>query len=84
MSQVILTRKDNSIGFIRLNRQEQKNTFTSEFANQLDQALWSFEEDDQVRVIVIEAAGEHFCTGIALDQFRIDRVISNIGSFCMG
>ena len=70
MSQVILTRKDNSIGFIRLNRPEQKNTFTSEFANQLDQALWSFEEDDQIRVIVIEAAGEHFCTGIALNQFR--------------
>ncbi len=70
MSQVILTRKDNSIGFIRLNRPEQKNTFTPEFANQLDQALWSFEEDDQIRVIVIEAAGEHFCTGIALNQFR--------------
>jgi enoyl-CoA hydratase/carnithine racemase len=67
---LILTRKANRIGFITLNRPEAMNTFTPEFADQLDQALWSMENDDDVRVIVINAAGKHFCTGISLDQFN--------------
>ncbi|MEA3362420.1 MAG: enoyl-CoA hydratase/isomerase family protein [Thermodesulfobacteriota bacterium] len=68
--ELILTRKENSIGFITLNRPEAMNTFTPEFAAQLDQALWTMENDDDVRVIVINAAGKHFCTGISLDQFN--------------
>ena len=66
----ILTRKENRIGFITLNRPEAMNTFTPEFADQLDQALWDMEKADDVRVIVINAAGQHFCTGISLDQFK--------------
>ncbi len=66
----ILTRKENQIGFITLNRPEAMNTFTPEFADQLDQALWDMEKADDVRVIVINAAGQHFCTGISLDQFK--------------
>ena len=66
----ILTRKENQIGFITLNRPEAMNTFTPEFADQLDQALWDMEKADDVRVIVINAAGKHFCTGISLDQFK--------------
>ncbi|MCK4502336.1 MAG: enoyl-CoA hydratase/isomerase family protein [Desulfuromonadales bacterium] len=67
---LILTRKDNRIGFITLNRPEAMNTFIPEFADQLNQALWDMENDDDVRVIVIDAAGKHFCTGISLDQFN--------------
>ncbi|MCW8858916.1 MAG: enoyl-CoA hydratase-related protein [Deltaproteobacteria bacterium] len=67
---LILTRKENQIGFITLNRPEAMNTFIPEFADQLDQALWAMEKDDDVRVIVINAAGKHFCTGISLDQFK--------------
>ena len=67
---LILTRKENRIGFVTLNRPEALNTFTPEFADQLDQALWSMEKDDEVRVIVVDAAGKHFCTGISLDQFN--------------
>ncbi len=68
--QLILTRKESQIGFITLNRPEAMNTFIPEFADQLDQALWNMEKDDEVRVIVINAAGKHFCTGISLDQFN--------------
>ena len=68
--ELILTRKENYIGFITLNRPEAMNTFIPEFADQLDQALWAMEDDDEVRVIVINAAGKHFCTGISLDQFN--------------
>jgi enoyl-CoA hydratase/carnithine racemase len=69
-AELILTRKENRIGFITLNRPEAKNTFVPAFADQLDQALWAMEKDAEVRVIVINAAGKHFCTGISLDQFR--------------
>jgi len=68
--QFILTRKENRIGFITLNRPEAKNTFVPEFASQLDQALHDMENDEDVMVVVVEAAGKHFCTGIALDQFH--------------
>ena len=67
---LILTRKEKRIGFITLNRPDQMNTFTPEFAKQLDAALWAMENDDEVRVVVINANGKHFCTGISLDQFN--------------
>ncbi len=66
----ILTRKEDRIGFITLNRPEQLNTFTPEFAKQLDAALWAMENDDDVKVVIINANGKHFCTGIQLDQFN--------------
>jgi enoyl-CoA hydratase/carnithine racemase len=67
---VILTRKENRIGFITLNRPEAMNTFTPEFADLLDQSLWDMENDDDVMVVVINAAGKHFCTGIDPGQFQ--------------
>lgn len=68
--QVILTRKQNRIGFITLNRPAALNTFTPEFADLLDQALWDMERDDEIMVVVINAAGKHFCTGIEPQQFH--------------
>lgn len=68
--QPILSQVENRIGFITLNRPTAMNTFTPQFADELDGALWAMERDEAVRVIVIRAAGKHFCTGISLDQFR--------------
>lgn len=67
---LILTRKENRIGFITLNRPDEMNTFTPDFAKQLDAALWVMENDDEVMVVVINANGKNFCTGISLDQFN--------------
>lgn len=67
---LILTRKENRIGFITLNRPEAMNTFTPEFAQQLDAALWAMENDPEVMVVIINANGKNFCTGISLDQFN--------------
>lgn len=67
---LILTRKENRIGFVTLNRPGNMNTFTPEFAAQLDDALWAMENDDDVKVVIINANGKHFCTGISLDQFK--------------
>ena len=67
----ILTRKIGRIGVITLNRPEARNTFTVPFAEQLDQALWAMDQDPEVLVVVINANGKHFSTGISLDQFHL-------------
>jgi len=70
---LILTRKAGRIGWITLNRPDAMNTFTIPFAQQLDAALWQLENDPEILVVIIEAAGKHFCTGISLDQFTTPR-----------
>lgn len=67
---LVLTRKQGSIGYITLNRPEAMNTFTIPFARQLDAALWDMEHDTEISVVILDAAGKNFCTGIALEQFN--------------
>jgi len=66
----ILIEKKDKIGFIILNRPEKRNTFNVPFAKELNGALWELEREDDIRVIVIKAAGKDFSTGIALDEFK--------------
>lgn len=68
--QSVLMEKNNGIGTITLNRTEQKNTFTLGFATLLNNYLKTLDEDDEVRVVVIKAAGKHFSTGIDLAEFK--------------
>lgn len=68
--QSVLMEKENGVGTITLNRPEQKNTFTQEFATLLNRYLKDLDEDDEVRVVVIKAAGKHFSTGIDLAEFK--------------
>ena len=69
MDNLILTSKQGRIGTITLNRPEAMNTFIIPFAQQLDAALWDMENDPEILVVMIEASGKNFCTGISLDQF---------------
>jgi enoyl-CoA hydratase/carnithine racemase len=66
---VLVDKKDN-IGIITLNRPQAMNTFNIPFARQLNDALWEMENDPAVRVVVIDANGKHFSTGISLDEFK--------------
>lgn len=66
---VIQTEKQGRIGTITLNRPDDMNTFTIPFAEQLDCALWEMENDAEILVVVINANGKNFSTGISLDQF---------------
>jgi enoyl-CoA hydratase/carnithine racemase len=68
-NELIRTRKEGRIGWVTLNRPDAMNTFTVPFAAQLDEALKKMEDDPEVLVVIVEAAGRNFCTGIALDQF---------------
>lgn len=66
----VLKSTKDSIGIITLNRPEQKNTFTVEFAELLNRYLKEMDEDDDIRCVVINANGKHFSTGISLDEFK--------------
>jgi len=66
----ISVEKENLIGWITLNRPEAKNTFTVLLARELNAALESLDDDADVRVVVIQAAGKHFSTGIDLAEFK--------------
>ncbi|MDN5318747.1 MAG: hypothetical protein PWP05_406 [Thermovirga sp.] len=60
---------EGGIGRVTLNRPESMNTFTLELAQELNDALWAMEEDERVKVVVLDAAGKHFSTGIDLKEF---------------
>jgi enoyl-CoA hydratase/carnithine racemase len=63
---VLLSKKDK-IGYVTLNRPENNNTFNIPLAIELNEALVELEKDDDVNVIVIDANGKNFCTGIEVD-----------------
>ena len=65
----IRTEKRDKVGIITLNRPEAKNTFTVSFARDLNDALIRFDEDPEVRAVIIRGEGEHFSFGIDLSQF---------------
>ena len=66
----VLVEKRDQIGFITLNRPQAMNTFNVPFARELNDALWEMERDPEVRVVVIDANGKNFSTGISLDEFK--------------
>jgi len=66
----VMVEKRDQIGFITLNRPQAMNTFNIPFARELNDALMEMEQDPEVRVVVIDANGQHFSTGIALDEFK--------------
>ena len=66
----IIVEKRDLVGWITLNRPEAKNTFTVPLARELNAALEALDDDAGVRVVVIQAAGKHFSTGIDLGEFR--------------
>ncbi|ADD69301.1 Enoyl-CoA hydratase/isomerase [Denitrovibrio acetiphilus DSM 12809] len=66
---VIRKSKREFTGYITLNRPEVYNTFTSEYAELLNSALIAFDADSSVRVVVINAEGKNFSTGIDLGEF---------------
>ena len=68
--ELILVDKQDMIGLITLNRPEEMNTFNVPFARDLNDALRNMDQDDDVRVVVIRAAGKYFSTGISISEFK--------------
>jgi enoyl-CoA hydratase len=61
--QVVLTERRGAIEFVRMNRPEYRNAQNSAMTYALDDAFMAAAADDEVKVIVLCGAGDHFSAG---------------------
>jgi enoyl-CoA hydratase/carnithine racemase len=64
----ILTKVEDGVATIWLNRPEHRNAFSTEMREELYGALADFEADDAVRTIVVTGAGRYFSAGADLSR----------------
>lgn len=64
----ILTKVEDGVATIWLNRPEHRNSFSREMTEELYAALAAFEADDSVRAIVVTGAGKYFSAGADLSR----------------
>jgi enoyl-CoA hydratase len=74
-AKVLLEVRDN-IGIITLNRPKQRNAQDLDLLKQLDAKWMEAAADDQVKVIVLKAAGPHFSAGHDITDQAMDQVTS--------
>ncbi len=60
---VVLYKTEGAIATITLNRPEKYNTLRAEVIHQLDAALREANNDNAIKVIILEGAGDSFCGG---------------------
>lgn len=69
-SPLLITRREDGIAVLTLNRPEKLNALNSEVRRLLMSALAELAEDDEVRVVVIHGAGERaFVAGADISEF---------------
>ena len=61
--QMIKFAKNEAIATITLNRPEKYNTLRLEMLHEMENALMDANQDDEMKVIVLEGAGDSFCGG---------------------
>lgn len=61
---------EGHVASVTLNRAEAMNTFSSQMAEELYDALKVFEAASDVRVILIKGAGRAFCAGIDVNELK--------------
>lgn len=66
--QTVGTSKSGYVGQITLSRPSSLNTFSTELARDLDDALLALDDDQDIRAIVVDGAGKAFSAGIDLSE----------------
>ncbi len=67
---VIVEITETHVGILTLNRPENMNTFSSQMAAELTQALLELDSDPEVRVILLRGAGRAFSVGIDVNELE--------------
>ena len=62
----VITEIRDRIGYIILNRPDKRNALNSEFVSELKISIKSFENNSEVRALILKSAGEVFCAGADL------------------
>jgi len=66
MSSTVLQERRGKIGILTMNRPEKLNTLNDDLLISLYNGVKEMEEDEELRVIVVRAAGRSFCAGFDL------------------
>jgi len=64
-----LSRDDNGVAHLRLNRPERMNTMTLAFFPEVRDTVRRLSDEGATRALVISSTGKHFCAGMSLDVF---------------
>ncbi len=68
MDNMITTQRDGHVFLIGLNRPEKRNALNMTMIRELSEAFTEFERDDELRVAMLFAHGDHFCGGLELAE----------------
>lgn len=69
----VLLEKKESIGYVILNRPEQRNALSIEVMNAICQIIQSIEKDRDIRVVIIKGNGKMFCAGHDIKEMTAAR-----------
>jgi len=68
--ETIIYRKDSGVGYLTLNRPKALNAYNIKMRDELYQVLGAIRDDEEVRAVIINGAGEKaFCAGADLTEF---------------
>jgi 2-(1,2-epoxy-1,2-dihydrophenyl)acetyl-CoA isomerase len=68
-SEYLLCRDHGAVRVLTLNRPAKKNSINLQLAGEITGALQEADQDDQVRVVVVDSTGDVFCAGVDLTVF---------------
>jgi len=69
----VILEKVGKIGVIKLNRPTRANALNMTFVKEIEDALEMFEEDKDVKVVIITGTGRNFCAGADVSMFASGR-----------
>jgi len=70
-NEMVLSDKQGGVGIITLNRPERLNAYDRAFVMEMEEVLTRFENDDDVKVVIITGAGEKaFSAGADIHEMR--------------
>jgi len=67
---IIATTADSGLGTIILNRPERRNAISILMRQEISACLTTWNEDDNVRCVIITGAGNTFSSGFDLEEFK--------------
>lgn len=68
---ILLTRPEVGVAWLTLNRPEKRNALSIALRNEVVDALEVLASDEEVKTVVLTGAGDVFCAGFDLGEFRL-------------
>ena len=65
----IIAEQLDGVGFVTLNRPDKLNALSFGLVSELDDVLTGWEEDDEIKAVIITGEGTEFCTGMDVGHF---------------